>query len=184
MPDPAPPMELCLLTIDHWSTCMSKAEWSGWIQAVGSVGALLGIWWTIRKQREMAIEGERRAKAAATAAAANNARNAVASVTAELEMVGNALPAVGPGRLRLHRSRLTEALAIAHTVQFEHLPLRHQGAVIAAKAMAVGLRDCIDMVVEADSDRSRLAAMAGLTAVVQDLLTKVSATEADVSAPA
>ena len=50
--------------------------------------------------------------------------------------------------------------------------------------MAVGLRDCIDMVVEADSDRSRLAAMAGLTAVVQDLLTKVSVTEADVSAPA
>lgn len=32
---PAP--EFCFLWIEHWSMCMSKAEWSGWAQAVGAV---------------------------------------------------------------------------------------------------------------------------------------------------
>lgn len=35
-----PPQEYCLLWIDSWATCMTKAEWSGWMQAVGSVVAI------------------------------------------------------------------------------------------------------------------------------------------------
>ena len=37
MTEPPPPPEFCFLWIDHWSTCMTKAEWSGWMQAGGSV---------------------------------------------------------------------------------------------------------------------------------------------------
>lgn len=37
---PKPPDEYCLLWIDHWAACMSKGEWSGWVQAVGAVVAL------------------------------------------------------------------------------------------------------------------------------------------------
>lgn len=33
--------EFCLLGIQHWSTCMTKSEWSGWMQAVFSVVAIL-----------------------------------------------------------------------------------------------------------------------------------------------
>lgn len=36
-----PPQEYCFLWIDWWATCMTKAEWSGWMQAIGSAIALL-----------------------------------------------------------------------------------------------------------------------------------------------
>lgn len=44
-----PPQEYCFLWIDWWATCMTKAEWSGWMQAVFSViaivsAALLALW--------------------------------------------------------------------------------------------------------------------------------------------
>jgi len=32
--------QFCLLAIDHWATCMTKGEWSGWMQAIGSVAAI------------------------------------------------------------------------------------------------------------------------------------------------
>lgn len=35
-----PPQEYCLLWIDSWATCMTKAEWSGWMQAIGAFIAL------------------------------------------------------------------------------------------------------------------------------------------------
>lgn len=36
-----PAQEYCFLWIDWWPMCMTKAEWSGWIQAVFSVVAIL-----------------------------------------------------------------------------------------------------------------------------------------------
>lgn len=36
-----PAQEYCFVGIQHWSTCMTKAEWSGWMQAIGSFVALL-----------------------------------------------------------------------------------------------------------------------------------------------
>jgi len=35
-----PPQEYCLLWVDTWATCMTKAEWSGWMQAIGAVLAV------------------------------------------------------------------------------------------------------------------------------------------------
>lgn len=35
-----PAQEYCFLWIDWWATCMTKAEWSGWMQALGSVFAI------------------------------------------------------------------------------------------------------------------------------------------------
>jgi hypothetical protein len=32
--------QFCLLAIEHWSTCLTKGEWSGWMQAIGSVAAI------------------------------------------------------------------------------------------------------------------------------------------------
>ncbi|WP_406626148.1 hypothetical protein [Acidovorax sp. SDU_ACID1] len=36
-----PAQEYCFLWIDWWATCMTKAEWSGWMQAIGSLVALI-----------------------------------------------------------------------------------------------------------------------------------------------
>ena len=35
-----PPQEYCLLWIDWWPLCMTKAEWSGWMQVIGALSAL------------------------------------------------------------------------------------------------------------------------------------------------
>lgn len=35
-----PAQEYCFLWIDWWPMCMTKAEWSGWVQAVGSIAAI------------------------------------------------------------------------------------------------------------------------------------------------
>lgn len=36
-----PSQEYCLFWYDSWATCMTKAEWSGWMQAIGALVALL-----------------------------------------------------------------------------------------------------------------------------------------------
>lgn len=46
-----PAQEYCFLWIDHWSMCMTKAEWSGWMQAVGSIVALIVAIYVPQKQR-------------------------------------------------------------------------------------------------------------------------------------
>jgi hypothetical protein len=43
-----PPQEYCLLGLDWWATCMTKAEWSGWMQAIFSV---IAIWAGFRVAR-------------------------------------------------------------------------------------------------------------------------------------
>lgn len=49
------PPEFCLLSFEHWSTCMTKGEWSGWMQAVGSVLAVAVAiyvpWWQDKRSR-------------------------------------------------------------------------------------------------------------------------------------
>ena len=37
---PPPPPEYCLFWIDWWPLCMTKSEWSGWMQAAGAVFAI------------------------------------------------------------------------------------------------------------------------------------------------
>ena len=36
--------EFCLFAIDWWATCMTKAEWSGWVQAAGSIVAIFAAY--------------------------------------------------------------------------------------------------------------------------------------------
>jgi hypothetical protein len=57
-----PAQEYCFLWIDHWSMCMTKAEWSGWMQAIGSVVALLiAIWIPWRERKLKKIEDQKQA---------------------------------------------------------------------------------------------------------------------------
>lgn len=43
-----PPQEYCFLWIDWSATCMTKSEWSGWMQAVFSVVAILFSGYMVR----------------------------------------------------------------------------------------------------------------------------------------
>lgn len=36
-----PAQEYCFFWVQHWSMCMTKAEWSGWMQAIGTFAAIL-----------------------------------------------------------------------------------------------------------------------------------------------
>lgn len=46
--------EYCLVGIQHWSMCMTKGEWSGWVQAFGAVTAIFFAYilanWQHKKQ--------------------------------------------------------------------------------------------------------------------------------------
>jgi hypothetical protein len=51
----------CLFGIQKWSSiCMPRAEWSGWVQAVGSIAAIVvgaaAVWWQVHKQRRHSLE--------------------------------------------------------------------------------------------------------------------------------
>lgn len=50
--------QYCLLAIDHWSTCMTKAEWASWTQALGSIAAILAagasVWYQVHKSYRLA----------------------------------------------------------------------------------------------------------------------------------
>ncbi|HEU4457769.1 MAG TPA: hypothetical protein VFR90_01440 [Methylibium sp.] len=58
------PPEYCLLWINWWPLCMTKAEWSGWVQAIGSIAAILAGFFFINHQHVLqqraVLAGERR----------------------------------------------------------------------------------------------------------------------------
>ncbi|MDP4076202.1 hypothetical protein [Acidovorax sp. A1169] len=59
-----PAQEYCLLWFwtDWWPLCMTKAEWSGWTQAIFSVLAIYFSVYLYRKQSEAGLANERRMK--------------------------------------------------------------------------------------------------------------------------
>ena len=48
--DTKPSQEYCLFWWDWWPMCMTKAEWSGWMQAIGAVLAILGAFYLSSRQ--------------------------------------------------------------------------------------------------------------------------------------
>ena len=56
----------CLFFIDWWPLCMTKSEWSGWMQAVGSVMAILAGFFvaerTLKIQSKLQLQREMEAK--------------------------------------------------------------------------------------------------------------------------
>lgn len=52
-----PTPEYCLFWATWWLLCMTKGEWSGWVQAVGSVVAIMAgagaVWWQVHTQHRL-----------------------------------------------------------------------------------------------------------------------------------
>lgn len=176
MADQAPSLELCFQAIDHWSTCMTKSEWSGWVQAVGSVLALLGIWYTIRKQRQLTLEAEAREAESEKRAALTDASSAIAVVSAIAEQVDRAAADSDLMALRVHHVRLADGLHLSQAVRLDCLPLEARGAVISVRSAAAILSGAVELVLNnADPDRARITALEGLKVIVRDLLPKLDA---------
>lgn len=68
MQAPAQPIEYCFLWINHWTTCMDKPSWASWIQAIGSIAAIVGSICLTRWQdrRSISLHGKREQQAKRT----------------------------------------------------------------------------------------------------------------------
>ena len=51
-----PADEYCFMWIDWWVTCLTKAEWSGWMQAIFSVVAIFAAVLIASKQRRQSVK--------------------------------------------------------------------------------------------------------------------------------
>lgn len=69
-----PTPEYCLFFIDSWMTCLDRSEWASWVQAVGSIGAIIVTVLAVNhahrlQQRQKEIERQQDYKAFLTAVA-------------------------------------------------------------------------------------------------------------------
>lgn len=194
------PLELLrgVIPSESWHTLLKDQAFGNIAQALGALGAVLAIVGSavvtrlqiraaaeqtrlqIEASAQAALESDQRTRMAATAAALNNARTAIACISAELELVNRAMPGGDLSRLTLHKFRLIEFARLARVVQLEHLPIGHQSAVLAASALAAGLLGCLEMVLEAQDPQTRTTALLFLGGVAEDQLKKMAVYEADI----
>ncbi|WP_457332982.1 hypothetical protein [Rhizobacter sp. P5_C2] len=93
-PQPSAP-EYCLLWIQHWSTCMTKAEWSGWFQTIGAVVAIVASIGIVRWQQRHEERRTLQTKFGEDAKAIGEMSGALAHFIAA---AGNCLDTVAAGR--------------------------------------------------------------------------------------
>ena len=119
------PEEYCFLWITHWSTCMTKAEWSGWVQAVGAIVALavaiglaaFQLWHSERMQRAQQSESERRQAAHVHHIVVGVVHGAVRYAQSHLQA------ALRPGdKFTMRVERLEEALRVLNQAILMPLP--------------------------------------------------------------
>lgn len=106
-----PAQEYCFLGINWWPTCMTKAEWSGWMQAIGSVVALaIAIWLAGSPERS-----ERRHTVVKARAFARGLTECVHGmrISIQLDQIGV---------LIMSMAALHEIIAIGQSIRLELLP--------------------------------------------------------------
>jgi len=111
---PAP--EFCFLAIDWWPFCMTKAEWSGWVQAIFSVVAIVAAFAISEiqqcRQQKASFVQRREASAALTRACYLTCDEAVQTIGYIARRFEDG---VGK-RLRLRSERVAELLATFQTL--------------------------------------------------------------------
>jgi len=136
-----PTAEYCFLGIDWWPFCMTKAEWSGWVQAIGSIGAIVFAGWIARRQIEAAARATKIAKfesamvmEATIGALANHVLGEVRTLALAFEKVSFARDF---GRKHSAESLFAEAEDSLRSIPMQQLPSA------AAVNRLVGLLKCI-----------------------------------------
>lgn len=108
--------EFCLLWIDHWSTCMTKGEWSGWLQAFFSIVAI--VFAAVLSRRQSASQHATTMQAIE----AQHVYSRAAAATAALALVGSALVSLRQiAKTLSDRSAVHERVATLRPLFDEHL---------------------------------------------------------------
>ncbi|MEG0939915.1 MAG: hypothetical protein RSE32_13710 [Comamonas sp.] len=127
-----PAQEYCLLWSDYWWwMCMTKAEWSGWMQAIGAVLAIVASALLMRHQ----VNIDRRAK---ERAAASRVRAFVTQLYAtSLEL--KAPHVMSEPMLKMRRLMLEEWIQDSRGIEIEFVSSEWFDALHGARATAVRL---------------------------------------------
>lgn len=127
-----PPQEYCLLWSDYWWwMCMSKAEWAGWMQAIGAVLAIVASALLVRCQ----LNTDRRAKEQAAASRVRAFVTQLHSTSLELKP-----PYVmSEPMLKMRRLMLEEWLQDSRGIGIEFLSAEWTQALHGARTTAVRL---------------------------------------------
>ncbi|AEF90265.1 hypothetical protein DelCs14_3266 [Delftia sp. Cs1-4] len=139
LPNPGPD-EFCFLWINWWATCMTKSEWSGWWQAVGSILALivaigLAMWsrFEDRKAQTRAIEEQLRQYEQKKREARATGERFLILTGASIKALQLAFDSSGDkSDVLLRGAVVTEALAIARAVDFNLLDSQSESTILAA----------------------------------------------------
>ncbi|CAN7340208.1 hypothetical protein LJR074_001932 [Acidovorax sp. LjRoot74] len=162
-----PPQEYCFLWIDWWATCMSKAEWSGWMQAVFSVVAILASALIVRYQmRHQELMVKR--------SAISRIRTFIAFLSSYADRFVN-VQDFNEIEMKRQAALLNEQITLAATIPAELLKIEWIGAFEGARAIAVQFKVLADAVAANPSfgPQSR--------AVAQQLAEKLKGAEATVT---
>lgn len=138
-----PAQEYCLFWLDWWPMCMTKSEWSGWVQAFGSIFAIFAVfllaYYQFAQQRRLA---------------AKSAHTIFTKVMAGLVAFKHALNNdYFDGRdlfyVRLQRSLLEDHLSICKGIAFQDIGIGYKELLLATRATLIQLMLALD---EADSE--------------------------------
>lgn len=150
-----PTPEYCLFWIDHWSTCMTKPEWSGWMQAIFSVIAIVAsagfTWFQLWKSQRYLKQQ------------AFNRFRAFADLT--IGYFNAFCAAANPeiSEVHLWRICLDELLLDARVLPIEHLESRQLKAFQAQRALLAQALEILR-----DEDRFAQRAESGANAPIHD----------------
>ncbi|MBO9680786.1 MAG: hypothetical protein J7556_21350 [Acidovorax sp.] len=135
-----PAQEYCLLWIDWWPICMTKAEWSGWMQAIGAILAILASFALVRHQlKEQQLLVKR--------AAVSRIRTFVAFSSSYAEgFLG--IDKYTNLEMRRQSALLNEQIAMAATIPSELLNIEWIAALEGTRSIAVQFRVLVDAVAE------------------------------------
>lgn len=119
--------EYCFLFIDWWPLCMTKSEWSGWMQAVGAAASIIGAFliasWQYRRQ--LMLEKK---------VAVSKIRSLVASLSNSIELLRD-MESANSIEMQRQIAILKDTLA-ASTITADHLEIDWIAALMAARSVA------------------------------------------------
>jgi hypothetical protein len=133
-----PAQEYCLFWFwtSWWPLCMTKAEWASWMQALGTIAAVIGAAWIAARQ-------DRVARYRAKQQAVRKARSSLAGLQAVAELVreqGSLWLADAASKRRLAE----EHLNIARSIEAEQLDLQWTVQVLALRSAGVHLVSALE----------------------------------------
>lgn len=148
------PIEYCFLWIDWWVVCMTKSEWAGWVQAVGSVLALVGAFLVVKLQYAKQVHLQK-------ISAISRIRNFVATTSSHLERLV-AVSALSTADVKLLHAVVCEQLAIAATIQAEYLHISWSAALEGTRSVSAQTKVLCEILIQSPEKNTEIISTAKL----------------------